>query len=299
MGEVGRGTDHTHEMNLGRRLVEDYSIEITAKDIAALREAAPGIAPGTAVSVTFLSTDSLDQRMAAAVLVRDLGFEPMPHLSARRIASLAELEAMVSRATTEAGARRMFLVAGDPPVPAGPFEDTMALLKTGLFERHGVRTIGIAGHPEGHAVMDREAVWRALKDKDAEIAARGMSTLIVTQFGFDAAPFLAWLDDLRGHGIDAPVRIGVPGPAGIKTLLRFAAHCGVGASASVMTKYGLSITKLLGTAGPDRLIEALGDGLRPAHGDVRLHFYPFGGVGKTMTWINDHLAATDASHRRR
>ncbi len=272
-------------------LLDGYSIEVTPKDMSSLREAAPGIAPDTAVSVTFLATDTLDGRVAAAATVRALGLEPMPHLSARRIGSRAELEATVSRAAAEAGARRMFLVAGDPPVPAGPFEDTMALLRTGLFERHGLRTIGIAGHPESHPVMDGAAAWRALEDKDAEIRARGMETLIVTQFGFDAAPFLAWLTELRRRGIGAPVRIGVPGPAGIKTLLRFAAHCGVGASASVMTKYGLSITKLLGTAGPDRLIEALAEGLGPAHGDVRLHFYPFGGVGRTIGWINDYLAA--------
>ena len=273
------------------RLIENYSVEMTAKDIASLRQAAPGIAADTPVAVTFLATESLDQRMAAAALVRTLGFEPMPHLSARRIESPAELEAMVSRAAAEAGARRMFLVAGDPPVPAGPFEDTMSLLRTGLFERNGFRTIGIAGHPEGHPIMDQAMIWNALNEKHAEIAARGMTTLIVTQFGFDAAPFLAWLAELRSRGIDAPVRIGIPGPAGIKTLLRFAAHCGVGASASVMAKYGLSITKLLGTAGPDRLIEALARGLQPAHGDVRLHFYPFGGVEKTIGWINDYLAA--------
>ena len=276
------------------RLVENYSIETTAKDLASLRQAAPGIPAGTPVSVTFLATETLDQRMAAAALVRDLGLEPMPHLSARRIGSMAELETTVSRAVAEAGARRMFLVAGDPPVPAGPFEDTMALLRTGVFERHGIGTIGIAGHPESHPVMDGAGIWRALQDKDAEIRSRGMSTLIVTQFGFDAAPFLAWLTELRSRGIDAPVRIGVPGPAGIKTLLRFAATCGVGASASVMTKYGLSITKLLGTAGPDRLIEALAQGIEPAHGDVRLHFYPFGGVAKTVGWINDYLAASVA-----
>ena len=281
------------------RLIEDYSIEITAKDIASLREAAPRIAPDTPVAITFLATDSLDHRMAAAVLVRTLGFEPMPHLSARRIGSLAELKAMVSRAGAEAGARRMFLVAGDPPVPAGPFEDTMSLLRTGLFEQNGVQTIGIAGHPEGHPVMDQTTIWRALKEKHAEIAARGMTTLIVTQFGFDAAPFLAWLTELRSRGIAAPVRIGIPGPAGIKTLLRFAAHCGVGASASVMAKYGLSITKLLGTAGPDRLIEALAQGLQPAHGDVQLHFYPFGGVNKTIGWINDYRAAHDTVRARR
>lgn len=272
-------------------LIEDFSIEVTARDIGPLREAAPGIAAGTPVSVTFLATETLDNRIAAAVLIRALGLEPMPHLSARRIASPAELEETVARAAGEAGTVRAFLVAGDPPVPAGPFADTMALLRTGLFERNGYRTIGIAGHPDGHPVMDQPAIWRALVDKDAEIRARGMDTLIVTQFGFDAGPFLAWLGELRSRGVEAPVRIGVPGPAGIKTLLRFAAHCGVGASAAVMAKYGLSIGKLFGAAGPDRLIEALAAGLQPAHGDVRLHFYPFGGVTRTVDWISDYRAA--------
>ena len=282
-------------ISAGAQLIDNYSLEMTAKDIGVLSQAAWRVAAGTPVAITFLATETLDQRMAAAALVRDLGFEPMPHLSARRIGSLAELEAMVSRAASEAGARRMFLVAGDPPVPAGPFGDTMSLLRTGLFETNGFQTIGIAGHPEGHPVMDEAMLWRALEEKHAEIAARGMTSLIVTQFGFDAAPFLAWLAVLRARGIEAPVRIGIPGPAGIKTLLRFAAHCGVGASASVMAKYGLSITRLLGTAGPDRLVEALAQGLQPGHGDVRLHFYPFGGMEKTVGWIADYLAAHGAA----
>ena len=172
----------------------------------------------------------------------------------------------------------------------GPFEDTMSLLRTGLFERNGFQTIGVAGHPEGHPTMNKAAVWRSLEDKHAEIKARGMKTLIVTQFGFDAEPFLVWLSELRSRGVDAPVRLGIPGPAGVKTLLRFAAHCGVGASAGVMAKYGLSITKLLGAAGPDRLLADLAAGLQPAHGDVRLHFYPFGGVERTIRWIGDFVA---------
>jgi methylenetetrahydrofolate reductase (NADPH) len=184
----------------------------------------------------------------------------------------------------------MFLVAGDPPVPAGPFADTMALLQTGLFEGHGIQAIGIAGHPEGHPAMDAEQCWAALETKRDEITRRGMATLIVTQFGFDPDPFIAWLEELRARGIDAPVRIGVPGPAGIKTLLRFAAHCGVGASASVLTKYGISITRLLGTAGPDALVDRLAARLTPAHGPVRLHFYPFGGLARTVEWINDYEA---------
>lgn len=271
-------------------MTDGYSLEMTAKDVDALRTAAPHIAPETPIAITFLPGESMDARIAAAVTVRSLGFEPMPHLSARRIGSLDELAAMVERSTAEAGVQRVFLVAGDPPIPAGPFADTMSLLRTGLFERNGIKAIGIAGHPDGHPAMDSDALWAVLAEKRVEIEARGMAPLIVTQFGFDADPFLAWLRDLRSRGIDAPVRIGVPGPAGIKTLLRYAAHCGVGASASVMTKYGVSLTRLLGTAGPDKLVDGLARGIGAEHGAVRLHFYPFGGLSRTVEWIGDYSA---------
>ena len=269
------------------RVIDGFSLEMTARDIDALTAAAPRLPADTPISVTFLPGETMDARIAAAVRIRDLGLEPMPHLSARRIGSLAELAAMVARCTAEAGVERMFIVAGDPPVPAGPFADTMSVLRTGLLERSGVKAVGIAGHPDGHPAMDVDGLWRSLEEKCGEIDDRGMVPLIVTQFGFDAAPFLAWLTALRGRGIDAPVRIGIPGPAGIKTLLRFAAHCGVGASASVMAKYGVSLTKLLGAAGPDRLVATLAKGLGPEHGAVRLHFYPFGGLSRTVEWIND------------
>ncbi len=272
-------------------MTDGYSLEITAKDVDALRAAAPLIAPETPIAITFLPGETVDARIAAAVTVRSLGFEPMPHLSARRLESHADLQSMIERATGEAGVERMFVIAGDPPVPAGPFADTLSVVRTGLLERNGIRAVGIAGHPDGHTAMDRAALWQALEDKRAEIELRGMAPLIVTQFGFDAAPFLAWLSELRARGIDAPVRIGVPGPAGIKTLLRFAAHCGVGASASVMAKYGVSLTRLLGTAGPDALVDAFGRGIGPEHGAVRLHFYPFGGLSKTVEWIRDYDAA--------
>ncbi|PTS80229.1 5,10-methylenetetrahydrofolate reductase [Sphingomonas sp. HMWF008] len=272
-------------------ITEGYSLEMTAKDRDALTLAAPHIAPDTPIAITFLPGETMDARIAAACHVRALGFEPMPHLSARRIASQDELAEMVERLTIEAGAKRMFIVAGDPPVPAGPFADTLSVLRTGLMETYGIKAIGIAGHPDGHPAMDTDGLWQALDEKCAEISARGMAPLIVTQFGFDAAPFLRWLKDLRARGIDAPVRIGVPGPAGIKTLLRFAAHCGVGASAAVMTKYGVSITKLLGTAGPDALVDALAAGIGAEHGPIRLHFYPFGGLERTVSWINDYSAA--------
>jgi methylenetetrahydrofolate reductase (NADPH) len=180
-----------------------------------------------------------------------------------------------------------FIVAGDPPEPQGPFFDSSALIATGAFERAGITAIGIGGHPDGHPNMSEAECWAVLEKKVAEISARGMAPLIVTQFGFDADRSLDWLERLRARGIDAPVRIGVPGPAGIKRLLSFAARCGVGASASVMKKYGISLGNLLGSAGPDKLVDAFASGLGPQRPRAPA-FLSVRGLRKTVEWIEDH-----------
>jgi methylenetetrahydrofolate reductase (NADPH) len=269
-------------------ITEGFSLEITAKDVASLRAAAPLIPAETPIAITFLPGEAAADRIAAAVAVRELGYEPMPHFSARRIVSREEFESYLEAVVAEADVRRCFIVAGDPPEPQGPYFDTSALIATGAFEGNGITAIGIGGHPEGHPNMTPEQAWAILDTKVAEIERRGMAPLVVTQFGFDPDAFLAWLAQLRTRGIQTPVRIGIPGPAGIKTLLRFAARCGVGASASVMTKYGLSITNLLGSAGPDKLVDTFAARLGDEHGRVRLHFYPFGGLSKTVEWIADY-----------
>jgi methylenetetrahydrofolate reductase (NADPH) len=269
-------------------VTDGYSLEMTAKDIASLREAAPLITPGTPVAVTFLPGEEAEARVEAAKAVRALGFEPMPHFSARRITSREAFERYLEAVVSEAGVKRCFVIAGDPPEAEGPFEDSSALIGTGAFERAGIQAIGVGGHPEGHPNMTQQQCWDVLQSKCVDIERRGMAPLIVTQFAFDADGLLDWMKQLRERGIEAPVRLGVPGPAGIKTLLRFASRCGVGASASVMAKYGLSITNLLGSAGPDKLVDALAAGMGPEHGPVRLHFYPFGGLKRTVEWIKEY-----------
>lgn len=269
-------------------ITDGFSLEMTAKDIESLRAAAPLIPADTPVAVTFLPGEEAGARVAATVAVRELGFEPMPHFSARRIRSEDHFEDYLKAVVAQAGVSRCFIVAGDPPEPEGPYEDTSALLATGAFERAGIKAIGVGGHPEGHPNMTADQAWAVLESKLAEIDRRGMAGLVVTQFGFDPDAFLSWLKEARRRGIDTPVRIGIPGPAGIKTLLRFATRCGVGASASVMKKYGVSIANLIGTAGPDKLVDAFAEKLGDEHGKVRLHFYPFGGMMKTVEWIADY-----------
>jgi len=269
-------------------ITDAYSLEVSAKDIAALSAAAPRILPASTISVSYLPREDNDARLAAVLAIRRLGFEPMPHFSARRIASLAEFESLVRRAAAEAGVERCFVIAGDPSTPMGPFSDSASLIDTGVFERSGIKLIGVGGHPEGHPVMSEAEQWDVLERKCHSIGQRGMAPLIVTQFAFDAEIVLAWLKALRERGIDHPVRVGVPGPANIAVLARYAALCGVSACASMWSKYGVSIGKLFGTAGPDLFVDRLASGLTEAHGKVSLHFFPFGGIAQSVKWIEQY-----------
>jgi len=266
-------------------LLRELSIEITAKDhdkIELLRDRIPDRTP---ISITFLPGEDIDSRILAACRVRDAGFIPVPHISARRLHSAGELDAFLAALTDRASVDRVFVVAGDIAEPEGPFRDALSVIRSGVLARHGIEQVGIAGYPEGHPDISGAALERALYDKLEALEAAGQSAWIATQFGFDAEPVLDWLTALRTQTA-VPVRIGVAGPASIKALLRFAARCGVGVSAKVMAKYGLSLTQLLGSAGPGPLIEELAERLVPeVHGEVRLHFYPFGGLEKTADWI--------------
>jgi methylenetetrahydrofolate reductase (NADPH) len=127
------------------RITEGYSLEITAKDIAALAEVAPRIWQEAPIAIPFLPGENNTARIDAAKAVRTMGFEPMPHFSARRIESFAEFAAYLKAAIKEAGVQRCFVVADDPSIPAGPFADTSSLIATGAFEAAGIKVIGIGG----------------------------------------------------------------------------------------------------------------------------------------------------------
>ena len=265
--------------------INTFSLEVSAKAMPALRAEADRIPRGTIISIPWLASEDDDARLAAARTVRALGCEPMPQLSARRIGSRAVLGRFLERAASEAGVEQCLVIAGDLATPAGPFADSISIIEAGLLERCGIKVVAIGGHPEGHPVMSSDERWQALEGKCQAIEARGMAPLVVTQFAFDADTVLAWLDGLRARGISVPVLVGVPGPASIPRLLRYAAMCGVGASASMLARYGISIGRLLGTAGPEVFVDRLVKGLTSAHGPVSPHFFPFGGVAPSLEWM--------------
>lgn len=269
-------------------LLHDFSLEMTGKDIPALEEAKDSIPQGTRINVTFLGNEDLGMRVDASRAVLDNGFTPVPHISARRLSSQRELEEFLDALATRASVENVFVVGGDPATSMGPYEDSLAVIRTGILQKYGVRHISISGYPEGHPDIDDATLWSALLDKSAALREQELEASVITQFGFDTTPVLSWLKDVRGRGVDAPVRIGVPGPAGIKRLLSYAKRFGVSSSAGIVQKYGFSLTNLLGTAGPDKFVRDLAAGCESEHIDsVLLHFYTFGGMKATAEWIRD------------
>lgn len=281
-----------------RHLVSDYSLEMTGKDIPGLHEARDLIPPGTLVNITFLGNENTELRLAAARAVLDCGFTPVPHISARRLSSRKELDDFLARLQDIGASERVFLIGGDPSTPEGPFESSHDVIKSQALTGFGVRHVGIAGYPEGHPDISQDTLWQALTDKSTALADQGLGSNIITQFAFDTEPVMRWIESTRARGIAADIRIGTPGPAGIKRLLAFARRFGVGSNAMIVKKYGFSLGNLLGSAGPDRFVTDLAEALTPElYGDVSLHFYTFGGVTATATWADRFLDGSAGEDR--
>lgn len=276
-----------------RELVDQFSLEMTGKDVPGLREAAHAIPAGTKINVTFLGNEDLEMRVAAAKAVGELGFIPVPHISARRLQSQDQLEEFLARLQEVGATEHVFAVGGDPAEPEGPYPDSLSVIRSGILQKYGVKEVSIAGYPEGHPDIPTDVLWRHLEDKSAALAEQGLDAVILTQFAFDTDPVMSWITAVRDRGITSQIRIGTPGPAGIKRLIAFSRRFGVGANAMIVKKYGFSLTNLMGTAGPEKFVSDLSGLLDadPRTAPVRLHFYTFGGLLATAEWTAEYLEA--------
>jgi methylenetetrahydrofolate reductase (NADPH) len=262
-----------------------YSLEATrprASDIDALRAASPA---GLKIFLSAVVGKPIDEVVSHAKAVREAGFEPVPHLAARKFPSREALAALLARLQGEADVQQALVIAGDSDSIAGPFASAMDVIESALLQRHGIRAIGIAGYPEGHPRIPPEALDRALAKKVEAGQQSGLAVEIVTQFCFDAATIVCWLERLRDLGIENPVRIGMAGPAGIATLLHYAARCGVKASAAGAVRQAGLLKHLVGGTAPDAIVRALAlAGGNGQLGDIAPHLFSFGGIDTTARW---------------
>ena len=78
-----------------------------------VQELQDNFAAGTDVTITFLPGDNYRHNVETAVALRRAGFNPVPHIAAREIASREALDDFLLRARVEADVARVLLIAGD------------------------------------------------------------------------------------------------------------------------------------------------------------------------------------------
>jgi methylenetetrahydrofolate reductase (NADPH) len=270
-----------------RNFVAAGSTEVTPHDEKVLDEMARILPAGFPVYVANTPKTSPDDVVRVALRIQELGLTASPHVIARRVVDAQRLRERL-RILAAAGVRQVLLVAGDLAIPNGAFSSTVELLESGVVSDAGIQRVGVAGHPEGHPVVADEVLWQALERKQAIARATGLTMHIATQFGFDSRILGNFQQGLATRGITLPVHAGVAGPTPFLKLLKYAAHCGVGASLKAVSGNALSLGRLphLVTRSDEMLI-----GVYRAKQDTpdsRIfapHFFAFGGVLETARWL--------------
>jgi methylenetetrahydrofolate reductase (NADPH) len=181
--------------------------------------------------------------------------------------------------------RAVLLIGGDFAEPVGEIYEARQLIESGVLRRAGIARVGIAGHPYGHPAMRDEERESVLVTKIAAAQSQGHEVEIVTQFGFEPAPLIRWIEWLRARGVNLPVRVGLAGPTTLMSWLNYARRCGVRASAEALARRSGLMRHAFHAVAPDTLIRALAEATTDNRlGEISPHLFSFGGTGPTARW---------------
>ncbi len=265
-----------------RDLVSNLHYEIVPmKSIEAAIEALP---PGAHVSVTCSPAKGIAATQEYTVRLLEQGFAAIPHFAARLVEG-PEHAAELAAWTREHGLSDVFIIAGDAPVPAGPYEGALPFIADFLAAGPGVERIGIAGYPDGHALIDEAVITEQIHAKQALLAEHGVSGWVSTQMCFDEPKIQSWLEAQRAAGITLPVRLGVPGVVDRARLMTMGTRLGIGASMRFLAKNRSTVMQLMSPGGydPTDMVVAFAD-QADRLGIEALHSFTFNAVEDTRKW---------------
>jgi methylenetetrahydrofolate reductase (NADPH) len=276
--------------------LKGYSIEVMPRTAEKVEDFRALLPRGTRVYIAHIDGTPIEDMVATARRIHGEGFPVMPHIPARIIKDKATLADWIARYRGEADVKQALLLGGGISTPHGDFDNSMQLIETGLFD--GFERLHVAGHPEGNKDIDPDGsdrnVLEALRWKQAFSERTDAKMAMATQFCFEAAPVIAWVNRLNAEGISLPVHIGVAGPAKLQTLIKFAIACGVGPSLKVLQKRALDVTKLLLPYEPNEFVAELAahKAANPGFGIESVHFFPLGGIKTNATWAIENGGAS-------
>ena len=270
-------------------LVRRASIETSTRNLVEIDDYPSLLPRGTDVYVAWVPGSPYHHIVSVAKRLRRAGMNPVPHIAARQLANREVATDFLACLQGEADVTRALIIAGDSDAQAGAYESSAALLETGLLQAHGIRSVGVAGYPEGHRKIPESNLMASLDRKIDYAAVHGLELFMVTQFCFDGQTVCDWLGRLRSRGVVLPVRIGVAGPATLRTLLNYGVRCGIGNSIRALGSQAISLTRLIAQHGPETVVDRIAP-VAAALNVAALHLFPFGGFTQSAQWI-DNVAA--------
>jgi methylenetetrahydrofolate reductase (NADPH) len=225
------------------------------------------------VSVTYGAGGSTRERTHSTVtrLVRDTGLVPAAHLTCVQ-ATKAEVDE-VARSYLTAGVRHIVALRGDPTTGAGtsyaphPGGYVNAADLVGGLKRIGNFDISVAGYPEKHP--DSRSVDEDLDNLKAKVDAG--ASRVITQFFFDNAHFLRFLEAARAHGIWAPIIPGIVPIHNFKQVAGFAGRCGASIPSWLVRRFegidaDVQTTHLVAAAmAAEQVMDLVDQGIRQFH----------------------------------
>jgi methylenetetrahydrofolate reductase (NADPH) len=273
----------------GITLLANYTAEVTPRDRTSIETAMRRMTRGSEVFVASLRPESGDLQIPTAALLSSAGLRPVPHILARNIGNIAAFDLLLGRLTTEANVDRVLLLAGDRDSPVGEFHSSLQLLESGLLERHGIKRIFLAAHPEGHPRVAAEEIVVARLAKFDAAERRGMHVTFISQFCFEPGPIISLAREMRAEGISAPLRIGIAGPASRASLVKYALFCGIGPSLRALKERHAAAINMLSGETPEALIMDLATARAAASylGIIGVHFFAFGSLARTIEWVEE------------
>jgi len=248
--------------------LRELSLEIGVHDLQALKQHSHLLPAGGRVYINAVAGEGTAARINAAEQIRTAGFRPIPHIAARRMQSEQALDDYLAGFVERAGVNEILLIGGDLPESLGPYASALDVIESGLPAKHGIRRIGVAGYPDGHP----------------DISA-AVDTYIVTQFSFQATAIIDWCRATHDKYPGLPIHAGIPGPAKLGTLLRYARICGVQTSARKLQANKNLAFELLRRAAPWEQFEAIGQYRMDTGQPLSAHLFTFGGLKETTSWL--------------
>ena len=274
-------------LKIVKKFLNSYSIETTPNVYAKYGSFSEFLSKDHDVYITYLPDENSNNVVNTAKKLRREGYEVIPHLPARTIVNLNELEKYLGDLANVSGCTKILIIGGGGN-QAGSISSTMDVLQSDFLSKFNFKFVGVAGHPEGSPDISNDNLDLAIKEKNNFSKNVDFQMYIATQFFFEAKSLVDWEKHLNSLGNSLPIHAGIPGPASIKTLINYARSCGIGNSLRFISKQAFNLTKLATLSTPDKLIYDLANYINTNQSTKleNIHFYAFGGMKKTADWLN-------------